>query len=212
MRVIQRRSAQIIHLLYLVVQILLTYKRRLNILHDTKRKFLSISINPLLIACMLILLGVVLYAADGVGKKQIDLEHVTLKTSFLIGLSQALAIIPGVSRAGITISLALWLGMTREGAVRFSFLLSAPILLGQALIKAPKLIANPVIMDVGFFAGMAAAALFGLAAIYFLLRFIRSNTFLPFVIYRVALGILVLGFVFYRWDATIRIHPVLACF
>ncbi len=167
--------------------------------------------NPLLIACMLILLGVVLYAADGVGKKQIDLQHVTLKTSFLIGLSQALAIIPGVSRAGITISLALWLGMTREGAVRISFLLSAPILLGQALIKAPKLIANPVIMDAGFFVGMAAAAVFGLAAIFFLLRFIRSNTFLPFVIYRVALGILVLGFVFYRWDA-LRLSPVLAFF
>jgi undecaprenyl-diphosphatase len=155
--------------------------------------------NPILIACMLILLGVILYVVDRKGKKQIDVEHITLKTSFLVGLSQALAIIPGVSRSGITMTTALALGMTREGAARFSFLLSAPIILGAALVKVPKVIANPAMIDASFLAGMAMACIAGLASIGFLLRYVQTKTFLPFVIYRFALGALVLAVAFYRY-------------
>jgi undecaprenyl-diphosphatase len=157
--------------------------------------------NPVLIAVLLIVMGVLLYWADRKGKKQIDTGHISLKTSFLIGLSQALAIIPGVSRSGITMTTALALGMTREGAARFSFLLSAPIILGAALVKVPRLIANPSMVDAGFLTGMAVACIAGLAAIGFLLRYIRTKTFLPFVIYRFALGLLVLGVAIYRWAA-----------
>ncbi len=157
--------------------------------------------NPALIACMLILLGVILYIVDRRGKKQIDVSHITLKTSFLIGLSQALAIIPGVSRSGITMTMALALGMTREGAARFSFLLSAPIILGAALVKVPALVANPSMIDAGFLIGMAVACVSGLAAIGFLLRYVQTKTFLPFVVYRFALGILVFGVVLYRYAA-----------
>ncbi|HQL01510.1 MAG TPA: undecaprenyl-diphosphate phosphatase [Smithellaceae bacterium] len=155
--------------------------------------------RPVLIACMLMVLGVILYAADRWGKKQIDVENISLRTGFLIGLSQALAIIPGVSRSGVTMTMALALGMTREGAARFSFLLSAPIILGAALVKVPELAANPSIMDAGFLIGMAVACLSGLAAIGFLLRYVQTRTFLPFVLYRFALGALVLGVSFYRW-------------
>jgi len=155
--------------------------------------------NPVLIACMLILLGVILYMVDKKGKKQTDVEHISLKTSFLIGLSQALAIIPGVSRSGITMTMALALGMTREGAARFSFLLSAPIILGAALVKVPELIANPSMIDAGFLIGMAVACISGIAAIGFLLRYVQKKTFLPFVIYRFILGALVFGFAFYRY-------------
>ena len=157
--------------------------------------------NPVLIAFMLILLGVILYAVDRKGKKQIDVQHISLKTSFLIGLSQALAIIPGVSRSGITMTTALALGMTREGAARFSFLLSAPIIFGAALVKVPKLIANPSLIDAGFLAGMVVACISGLAAIDFLLRYVQTKTFLPFVIYRFVLGTAVFGVAWFRYAA-----------
>jgi undecaprenyl-diphosphatase len=149
--------------------------------------------NPLLIACMLILLGVILYWVDRQGKKQIDVAHITLKTSFLIGLSQALAIIPGVSRSGVTMTTALALGMTREGAARFSFLLSAPIILGAALVKLPEVIANPAMMDTSFFTGMAVSCIAGLASIGFLLRYVQTKSFLPFVLYRFILGAVVIS-------------------
>ncbi len=157
--------------------------------------------NPVLIACMLILLGIILYIVDRMGKKEIDVAHITLKTSFLIGLSQALAIIPGVSRSGVTMTTALALGMKREDAARFSFLLSAPIILGAALVKVPVLVANPSMIDPGFLIGMAVACLSGLAAIGFLLRYVQTKTFLPFVVYRFVLGILVLGVALYRYSA-----------
>jgi undecaprenyl-diphosphatase len=157
--------------------------------------------NPVLIACMLILLGIILFVVDRKGTKQIDVEHISLKTSFLIGLSQALAIIPGVSRSGITMTTALALGMTREGAARFSFLLSAPIILGAALVKVPKLIANPAMIDASFLTGMVVACIAGLASIGFLLRYVQTKTFLPFVIYRFALGAVVIAVAVFRYAA-----------
>lgn len=92
--------------------------------------------NPVLIAIMLIVLGIVLYLVDRKSAKKIEAENISLKASFLIGLSQALSIIPGVSRSGITMTTGLFLGLTREGAARFSFLLSAPIIFGAAIVKA----------------------------------------------------------------------------
>jgi undecaprenyl-diphosphatase len=157
--------------------------------------------DPVLIACMLILLGVILYGVDRRGKKQIAVEHISLKTSLLIGLSQALAIIPGVSRSGVTMTAALALGMTREGAARFSFLLSAPIILGAALVKVPELIANPSLIDAGFLTGMAVACVSGLAAIGFLLRYVQTGTFLPFVVYRFIAGAVVIGVACFRYAA-----------
>lgn len=154
--------------------------------------------NPVLIAFMLILLGGLLYFADRKSKKQTDMEHISLKTSFLIGLSQALAIIPGVSRSGITMTTALALGMTREGAARFSFLLSAPIIFGAAATKIPKLMADPSIINAPFITGMAVACVSGLAGIGFLLRYVQTKNFLPFVWYRFILGAVVMVVAFIR--------------
>ena len=154
--------------------------------------------NPVLIAFMLILLGCMLYFADQKGKKQIDMEHISLRISFLIGLSQALAIIPGVSRSGITMTTAMAMGMTRKGAARFSFLLSAPIIFGAAAIKIPKIIANPSLIDIHFIVGMAVACLFGLVSIGFLLRYVQTKTFLPFAWYRFILGSIVIVTAFIR--------------
>ncbi len=149
--------------------------------------------NPLLIAFMLIILGIILYLADRKSHKNIDLRAITFKTSLLIGISQALAIIPGVSRSGITMTVGLILGLTREGAARFSFLLSAPIILGAALVKLPQIAANPSMVTGSFVVGMVVSCLTGVASIGFLLRYVQTKTFLPFVWYRFALGVIVIA-------------------
>jgi len=154
--------------------------------------------NPLLISFMLILLGVILYWADQRGEKKTDVSHLTLPTSFFIGLSQALAIIPGVSRSGITMTAALLLGMTRDGAARFSFLLSAPIIFGAAAIKIPHIISNPSLITAEFIIGMVVSCITGIASIGFLLRYVRTKTFLPFVWYRFILGALIFSMVIFR--------------
>ena len=156
--------------------------------------------NPLLIAVMLILMGAILYWADRQGKKQINVEHISLKTSFLIGLSQALAIIPGVSRSGVTMTTALALGMTRESAARFSFMLSTPVIAGAGILqilRLAKAVLHPAesmppvnwsAMGVGFL----CAAISGFLCIRFFLRYIQTKSFTPFVVYRFLLAGLVL--------------------
>ncbi|HPK53634.1 MAG TPA: undecaprenyl-diphosphatase UppP [Smithellaceae bacterium] len=148
--------------------------------------------NPALIAVMLILLGVILYWADRQSAKKIELKDIPFKTSFLIGLSQALAIIPGVSRSGITMTAALLLGLTRSGAARFSFLLSAPIIFGAAIVKLPQVISQPEMITGNFIIGMIVSCLTGIAGIGFLLRYVQTKTFLPFAWYRLILGAVVL--------------------
>jgi undecaprenyl-diphosphatase len=112
--------------------------------------------------------------------------------SVLIGLSQALAIIPGVSRSGVTMTAGLLTGMTREGAARFSFLLSTPIILGAAAVKLPHVISDPSVVSVSFVWGMAVSCVAGVVSIGFLLRYVQTKNFLPFAWYRFALGALVL--------------------
>lgn len=148
--------------------------------------------NPVLIAIMLILLGVILYFADRKGDRNIDVNKVSLRASFLIGLSQALAVIPGVSRSGITMTTGLLLGLTREGAARFSFLLSAPIIFGAAAVKLPHVISHPSLITTDFITGMVVSCITGMIGIRFLLRFVQTKTFLLFVWYRFLLGAVVL--------------------
>lgn len=154
--------------------------------------------NPVLIAVMLIVMGIVLYWADLKGSKRTEIEHMTLGESLLIGFSQALAIIPGVSRSGITMTTGLLAGLTREGAARFSFLLSAPIIMGAGLIKVPDLIANPAVVNAPFLVGIAVSAIAGFASIGFLLRYVQTKNYLPFVWYRFLLGAIVLVVAFVR--------------
>jgi undecaprenyl-diphosphatase len=148
--------------------------------------------SPMLIAAMLILMGVFLYWADHRSSKKIDIDKITFGTSLFIGISQALAIIPGVSRSGITMTTGLLMGLNREGAARFSFLLSTPIIFGAALVKLPDLVSNPSAITVDFTIGMAVSCVTGLASIGFLLRYVQTKNFLPFVWYRFVLGALVI--------------------
>jgi len=148
--------------------------------------------SPVLIAVMLIGMGILLYWADRRSAKNIGINNITFGTSILIGISQALAIIPGVSRSGITMTTGLLMGMTREGAARFSFLLSAPIILGAAVIKLPHVISNSSTITASFMIGMLVSCVTGIVSIGFLLRYVQTKNFLPFAWYRFLLGALVI--------------------
>ncbi|HAA89303.1 MAG: Undecaprenyl-diphosphatase [Thermoanaerobacterales bacterium 50_218] len=148
--------------------------------------------NPVLIAVMLIIMGLVLYSADRQGVKKKGIDQVNFWQSLIIGFSQALAIIPGVSRSGITISAGLFTGFRRESAARFSFLLSVPIIFGAGLVKFPEVISNPGMLTLPFITGIVVSALSGAASISFLLKYVQTKDYLPFVWYRFFLGALVL--------------------
>ncbi len=154
--------------------------------------------TPLLIAFMLIIMGIILYWADQKSRKITEIDNISFKTSLLIGLSQALAIIPGVSRSGITITTGLLMGLTRESAARFSFLLSTPIIMGAALVKMPQVLSTPGMLNTNFIVGIIVAGISGLASIYVLLRYVQSKSFLPFAWYRFVLGAVVIMVVFMR--------------
>lgn len=144
--------------------------------------------SPLLIAATMAGVGTVLLLADrraarladGAGTH--DALHVTTRDALLIGCAQALAIVPGVSRSGSTISMALFLGYRREEAARFSFLLATPITLGAALHKVPHLLgaSNGHIVLLG----IVVSAVVGLLAIRVLLAYVRTRNYRPFVYYR----------------------------
>jgi len=148
--------------------------------------------SPGLIAVMLIGMGILLYWADRRSAKNIGINDITFGTSILIGTSQTLAIIPGVSRSGITMTTGLLMGMTREGAARFSFLLSTPIILGAAMVKLPYVISNSSMITVSFMVGMLVSCVTGIVSIGFLLRYVQRKNFLPFAWYRFMLGALVI--------------------
>jgi undecaprenyl-diphosphatase len=153
--------------------------------------------SPALVALTMAFFGLVLGAADrraalGEGGDEVPLHH-----ALLIGLAQALAIVPGSSRSGVTISMALFLGHRREAAARFSFLLALPITLGAALFKVPELFRSGI--DYGpVLVGMLTAGISGFAAIRVLLAYVRTRNYLPFVYYRLAFALLVWGLLLVR--------------
>jgi undecaprenyl-diphosphatase len=153
--------------------------------------------SPLVVASCLAAGGVVLLAADRLGAGAKPLGAMTAKDALLIGLSQGLAVIPGVSRSGITIAAALALGYPREASARFSFLLATPIILGAAALKVPHLLRSGD--PTGILVGMAVSALVGLLAIRFLLGYVRKGTYIPFVVYRFLVALVVFMAAFLGW-------------
>jgi undecaprenyl-diphosphatase len=147
----------------------------------------------LAIAGALVIGAIILVAADRLGAKRREIEQVGPGTSLAIGFSQALALLPGISRSGATISAGLALGLTRESAARFSFLLATPITLGAGLYGSRHLLdeSHTATEWLALGAGFAAAAIAGLLAIGFLLAWLRRRSFLVFGIYRVGLAALV---------------------
>lgn len=146
--------------------------------------------NPILIGIMLIVMGVILYWVDQKAVRRKQLYGITLADSLFIGFSQALAIIPGVSRAGITMTAGRFRGVTRETAARFSFLLSTPIIFGAGLVKLKELSAGD--LNAAFITGVVSSAVVGFISIGFLLRYLTERSFVIFVWYRFIVGFAVI--------------------
>ena len=143
---------------------------------------------PLLIAIALILMGIILYIADKKAPSNTSYENMTFKQTFLIGLSQALAFIPGVSRSGVTMTAGRIMGVDRESTAKYSFMLSAPIVLGATLYKFKDFVFN-----IPFVVGVLASFLVGIAVIKFLLQYLKKGSFKVFAIYRVVVGLAIIG-------------------
>ncbi len=151
-------------------------------------KFCSdILTKPLIIAIALIVMGIVLYLVDKYKESTVDYEHLTLKQTFIIGVSQALAFIPGVSRSGITMTTARALGVKRKAAAKYSFMLSAPIVLAATIFKLSEFE-----FTLAFFLGVLASFVVGLIVIKFLLKYLQKSDFKIFAIYRVIFGIIII--------------------
>lgn len=152
--------------------------------------------SPAVMACSLIFFGAWLGWADRTAAAEAPLDRLTLKNALLIGASQALALLPGVSRSGITVTAGLMEGLTREAALRFSFLLSAPIVAAAALSELKDMSLSEV--DSVFVAGILSAGVTGALAIKVLMTYNKKAGFQSFVVYRFALGAAILAVWFVR--------------
>lgn len=147
--------------------------------------------NPLLIGIMLIIMGIVLYVADKFSKSEISLLKIGFKRSFLIGVSQAIAMIPGVSRSGITMAAGRAFGIRREDAARFTFLLSTPFIFLSGVYKAKDLTSVSVEI-VPFITAVVIAAIVGAFSIKFILDYLKRKGFGIFAVYRFIIGVTVI--------------------
>jgi undecaprenyl-diphosphatase len=164
--------------------------------------------NPYVIATTMFGIGLVLWWAEQRGRFQKSLDTTSLFDATTIGVSQALAIVPGVSRSGVTIAAALLLGLKREAAARFSFLLATPIIAGAALKAGWNIFKAGGIepeMQLPFALGVAVSAVTGYAAIAFFLRYLQTRTLKIFVWYRLICGIIILALAFFFRDTVM--HP-----
>lgn len=151
--------------------------------------------NPSLVAITLIIGAILMYLADRYlalqESKNKQTPELTFKKSFIVGLWQALALVPGMSRSGMSISGGYFVGLQKDQAVRFSFLLSIPIICGSGMIKVLDIMQDPSSINSGIpilLLGALTAFVCGWIAIDFLLKFLKTNTFNIFVIYRIMLA------------------------
>ncbi len=152
--------------------------------------------SPLLIAFTLSILGVMLWLADVKSPQKRNLDEIRMTDALLIGLAQAFALIPGVSRSGATITVARALGINRQDAANFSFLMSAPIIAGAGMLKAHEFLRAGVTAVLA--AGFVASAVFSLLAIAVLIAYVRTRTYKIFVWYRLVLAAMIVALLFMR--------------
>jgi undecaprenyl-diphosphatase len=148
-----------------------------------------------LIAGALIVVALLMWWGEKVSQFNKPLTRISLSDALIVGCAQATALIPGVSRSGSTITAGLFRNMTREAAVRFSFLLSTPLIAGAALLKAHELKKEglPAGMHMPFLVGVVISAVVGYAAIAWLIRYLQSNSLKVFIVYRIVVGVIVIG-------------------
>ncbi len=152
--------------------------------------------SPYVMGTMLIVVGLVMWAAERFAKHERTMNEMSLKDCLFIGCAQAMALIPGTSRSGITMTAGLFRNLDRATAARFSFLLSTPIVAAAAMkglldIRKHGNLTAELLPSLGL--GIAVTAITGCFVIAVLLKFLRANSVLPFVIYRVAFGIFIIG-------------------
>ena len=150
--------------------------------------------SPLLIVFTLSGFAFFLWWFDKKGKKEKFLKNLNWRAALFIGFSQALAIIPGVSRSGITITAALALGFERRAAARFSFLLAAPIIFGAGLVKIPSLVNGNINFPI-ILIGILSSSIAGFLAIKYLLRYLETRSYNIFVYYRIIFALIILGMI-----------------
>ena len=161
---------------------------------STKLAITQISVEMFMISIALIVMGIILYIVDKKSKSNVKYENITLKQSVLISVSQAIAAaFPGVSRSGITMTVARALKIDRESAAKYSFLLSTPIVAAAALYEMKHFV-----FDLSFFIGILVSFVVGVFVIKFLLNYLKKGSFKVFAIYRVILGIIILAICFIR--------------
>lgn len=157
--------------------------------------------KPLIIAIALIIMGIILYIVDKKAPTKTEYKDMTFKQTFLIGLSQALAFIPGVSRSGVTMTTGRIMGVSRESAAKYSFMLSAPIVLAATVFKIGDFIDYLAVATstgiIAFILGVLASFIVGILVIKFLLEYLKKGSFKIFAIYRVIVGLLVIAWIIF---------------
>lgn len=148
--------------------------------------------NLYLVATVLIVFGLILGIADRWGRKVLTLDQLNTRNGVLFGFGQALALIPGVSRSGATITAGLAMGYTREAATRYSFLLAIPAVFGSGFYEATRIGGDDNVAWGPTLVATVVALVIGYSVIAWLIKWISHNSFTPFVIYRVVLGSVVL--------------------
>lgn len=157
--------------------------------------------TPLITAVMLVVFSLVLWFADRIRNNTKTLKDLTAKDSILIGLSQIIALLPGVSRSGITISASLLRSLNREQAARFSFLLSTPVILGASTAKGLDFVRGTIPQSeyLPFLVGVATSGLVGYLTIKFLLKYIQTHSFKVFIVYRLVLAAIIFLFLLFGY-------------
>ncbi len=152
--------------------------------------------SVLLLSFNLAFFGWLLWFVDKKSENSLKTNDITFKKSFMIGLFQIAALIPGVSRSGITITASRLTGLDREAAARFSFLLATPVICGAFVLKIPEILQAK--LELSFLLGVAASMVFGFAAIKILLVYLKKSDFSLFFRYRFCLALLAAGVYFFR--------------
>lgn len=152
--------------------------------------------SPLLIAINLAVFGILLWLVDKYARRDRKVSKVTYLQSLIVGTAQSIALVPGVSRSGITILTSRSLGFDRESAARYSFLIGTPAMIGAFLLEIRKV--TPGELNLSFFAGIVTSAIVGYFAIKYLLAYLKKGNLLVFTLYRLVLAAIIISVFFIR--------------
>jgi undecaprenyl-diphosphatase len=176
-----------LQLLYIIVGTIPVGLAGILLKHRVEGSFRALGV----IATAQIVVGLALAVAEKTASHKRSFDDIKMRDALIIGCAQMLALVPGVSRSGITLLAGMSVGLQRAAAARFSFLLSVPAVAAAGIFELPKVLKSHDVGGVPLALGLVAAVISSYASIAWLLKFLRTRTTLPFVVYRVALGIFI---------------------